>query len=172
MFFKHINRMVFCLIILSSCISTPTDKYTFTESGNVTNSTVSSNTSKSNSLPTNFPINSLKFSHLTGEDGISQSVINCMFQDKFGYIWLGTEDGLNKYDGKTITVFKNDPDDPYSISYNDITAIVEGPDETLWIGTNGGGLNALDRATGKFRSIRYDPEDFFRYLVTFSNQLL
>ena len=106
-----------------------------------------------NMLPSNYPIQSLQFFQINAKDGISQSVIRCLLEDKFGYIWIGTEDGLNKYDGKDFSVYKNVPDDPTSISYNDITAIDEAPDGTLWIGTNGGGVNIYSRETGYFTTL-------------------
>ncbi|RYF21070.1 MAG: hypothetical protein EOO42_11240, partial [Flavobacteriales bacterium] len=49
----------------------------------------------------------LKFKHISVEDGLSNSTIECIFQDHRGFIWFGTRDGLNKYDGNQITVYKN-----------------------------------------------------------------
>ncbi len=112
-----------------------------------------------NTLPIDYPVSSIQFSHLTGEDGLSQSVIDCMLQDKFGYIWIGTEDGLNKYDGQNFTIFKNDPDDPNSLTHSSVTALAEAPDGTLWIGTRGGGVNLYSRETGKFTNYRSESDD-------------
>ena len=56
-------------------------------------------------------------------------------------MWFGTTDGLNKYDSYRFTIYKNDPDDPYSLSNNYIKDIKEDSKGNLWIATSGGGLN-------------------------------
>ena len=104
---------------------------------------------------------SLKFEHLSLEEGLSQNSVFCIFQDRKGFMWFGTEDGLNKYDGYTFTHFKNDPDNPYSISHNNVWAICEDPDENgkiFWIGTNGGGLNRFDLETETFTHYKHHPD--------------
>jgi ligand-binding sensor domain-containing protein/signal transduction histidine kinase/ActR/RegA family two-component response regulator len=100
----------------------------------------------------------VKFRRITTEDGLSQSSVSCILQDREGYIWFGTEDGLNKYDGYDFTVSRPDPDDPYSISSNRIFSLFEDHEGTLWIGTNGGGLVRFDRQTGRYFSFRNDDE--------------
>ncbi len=57
----------------------------------------------------------LTFKHLTPKDGLSQSRVNCILQDKQGFMWFGTWDGLNKYDGYTFTIYRNAPSDSTSI---------------------------------------------------------
>ena len=101
----------------------------------------------------------LKFSHLTTEDGLSQSVVNCIYQDARGFMWFGTQDGLNKYDGYNFTVFKHDPNDSNSISNNFIYSLYVDSEEILWIGTNGGGLNSYDQRTNTFRHFKNDPDN-------------
>ena len=81
--------------------------------------------------------------------GLSQSSAIAIHQDKLGQIWIGTRDGLNKYDGSRFTVFRNDIDNPNSISNNDILAIEEDKDGFIWIGTYNG-LNKYDPRTNKF----------------------
>lgn len=115
--------------------------------------------SRPNNLPVEFPVKSIRFSRITGEAGISQSIIACMLQDSNGDIWLGTQDGLNRFNGRTYTVYKNDPSDPTSISYNDISALAEGPDGRLWIGTRAGGVDVFDRTTGRFTRYRHISDD-------------
>ncbi|MFO7631009.1 MAG: two-component regulator propeller domain-containing protein [Caldilinea sp.] len=90
------------------------------------------------------PPSPLRFEHLSLEDGLSQNSALAMVQDSQGYLWFGTQDGLNRYDGYSFTVFKNDPDDANSLSLNSILALYEDDDGTLWIGTWGGGLNRFD----------------------------
>src|SRR6266702_6438019 len=92
----------------------------------------------------------LKFTHLSIEGGLSQSNVTCILQDSHGFMWFGTRDGLNKYDGYKFTVFKNTEGDSKSISNNFITSLIEDKKGDLWIGTWGGGLNKLDRQKDQF----------------------
>ncbi|MDH5474632.1 MAG: ATP-binding protein [Cyclobacteriaceae bacterium] len=88
------------------------------------------------------------------KNGLSQGTINCIIQDKYGYMWFGTQDGLNKFDGTNFTVFKNDIDDPNSISDNYITDIAEDSEGNLWVGTRSGGINRYDINSGIFKSFK------------------
>jgi len=100
---------------------------------------------------------SSRFAHLTIKDGLSQSTIKSIFQDSKGFMWFGSADGLNCFDGYKLTVYRNDPSDPSSLSGNDITSIYENPaDSTLWIGTQGEGLNRYDRDHDVFVSYIHD----------------
>src|SRR5574339_416633 len=83
----------------------------------------------------------VRFEHLSIEDGLSQNAGLTIFQDSRGYLWIGTQDGLNRYDGYGFKIFKHDPDDPTSLSHNSILAVAEDTNGYLWIGTWGGGLN-------------------------------
>jgi len=83
-------------------------------------------------------------------DGLSQSSVNCILQDKKGFIWLGTRDGLNKFDGYSFKSFKNEPNNPASISNNEITCLCQDDSGLLWIGTRGGGLNIYDPHSESF----------------------
>jgi signal transduction histidine kinase/ligand-binding sensor domain-containing protein len=103
-------------------------------------------------------LENLKFKHLSVEAGLSHSTVNCILQDSQGFMWFGTDDGLNKYDGYSFTIYKHNPDDPFSISHNQIWSLFEDSSGTLWIGTYGGGLNRFDRDSGKFT--HYDASDF------------
>jgi len=93
---------------------------------------------------------SLKFNHITIVDGLSQSSVRVIFQDRYGFMWFGTNDGLNKYDGYSFTIYRNDLDDKHSLSNNEITSIIEDEGGSLWIGTSGGGLNHFDRSSERF----------------------
>jgi len=101
----------------------------------------------------------VRFEHLTSEDGLSQNAGRGIFQDSRGYLWIGSQDGLNRYDGYSFKIFKHDPDDDHSISHNSILDIAEDQDGGLWIGTWGGGLNRYDPLTGQFTSFQHDPND-------------
>ncbi len=80
----------------------------------------------------------LKFNHISIDDGLSQNAIVSICQDKYGFMWFGTENGLNRYNGYNITIYKNDPDDSSSLTNNYITSICKDIDGELWIGTEGG----------------------------------
>src|SRR6266545_7105981 len=101
----------------------------------------------------------VQFEHLSIEDGLSQNAGLAIFQDSKGYLWIGSQDGLNRYDGYNFKIFKHDPDDPKSISNNSILAIAQDKDGYLWIGTWGGGLNRFDPTTETFVRYHYDSNE-------------
>jgi PAS domain S-box-containing protein len=101
----------------------------------------------------------VRFEHLNSEDGLSQNAGLAIFQDSRGYLWIGTQDGLNRYDGYSFKIYKHDPDDPTSLSHNSILEIAEDQDGALSIGTWGGGLNYYDPLTEKFISYQHNPSD-------------
>lgn len=92
----------------------------------------------------------IKFDCLTLEDGLSQTTVICIIQDAEGYMWFGTVDGLNKFDGCNFTIYRNNPADSNSLSDDWITSMYIDQNNLLWIGTLGGGLNKFDRKKGNF----------------------
>ncbi|WP_366183139.1 two-component regulator propeller domain-containing protein [Flavobacterium ovatum] len=100
------------------------------------------------------------FIHLTTENGLSQSDVNTIFQDSQGYMWFGTHDGLNKYDGYNFTVFNPILNNNKSISSNLVWKIVDDIKGNLWIGTTGGGLNCFDKKTETFTQFKNKVGDF------------
>lgn len=103
--------------------------------------------------------NNFRFNHLSIQDGLSQNSINCIFQDRQGFMWFGTEDGLNKYDGYRFEIFKQRPDEPSSLSHNFVYAIHQDQQGYIWIGTYGGGLNRYDPMTESFSHYRHVSQD-------------
>ena len=95
------------------------------------------------------------FQHFTVEDGLSQGSISAILQDHNGFMWIGTYDGLNRFDGVEFKVYRHRPDDSTSLSDNRITCIYEDKEHVLWIGTQGGGLCRFDRAADSFKRIRF-----------------
>ncbi|MFZ0389524.1 MAG: two-component regulator propeller domain-containing protein [Calditrichia bacterium] len=100
-----------------------------------------------------------EFTALTTDQGLSQNAVQCVVQDKQGFIWIGTQDGLNKYDGYRFTIYKHDPLDSTSLSENYIQSMLTDRDGYIWIGTINGGLNRFNPQTGRFRRYLHDPED-------------
>ena len=96
--------------------------------------------------------NIVRFDHINLEQGLSQGSIYCVLQDQKGFLWFGTQDGLNKYDGYEFTVYRHNKYDSSSLSDNCINTLYEDLDGYLWIGTLSGGLNRLDRQTNIFKS--------------------
>jgi len=100
----------------------------------------------------------LRFTHLSGEQGLSNSTIEAIYQDSPGFIWIGTRDGLNRYDGHEMIVYRNDPGDSGSISDGYIRCILEDREHQLWIGT-ANGLNRLNRAKDRFTRWKHRDEN-------------
>jgi signal transduction histidine kinase/ligand-binding sensor domain-containing protein/CheY-like chemotaxis protein len=101
----------------------------------------------------------VKFQHYNVDHGLSQNYIFCMIQDKRGFLWLGTEDGLNRFDGRMCKVYRNDPDDPNSLSYSNIRALYEDRQGYIWAGTITGELNRFDLKTEKFERFALDAKN-------------
>jgi len=98
----------------------------------------------------------LQFEHLDINAGLSQNNVLAVLQDSRGFMWFGTRDGLNKYDGYQITVYRNDPRNKSSLSNNFISDIIEDHKGYIWVATRGGGLNRYDRTKDQFQVFRKD----------------
>ena len=103
--------------------------------------------------------NDIKFERISLERGLSGSTVFCILQDSKGFMWFGTHDGLNRYDGYSFTVYRHDPNDPHSLSDDVIWSIYEDHQGVLWIGTDKGGLDRFDRDSGQFVQYRADADD-------------
>ena len=99
------------------------------------------------------------FEHISTETGLSQSDVNCIHQDNLGFMWFGTHDGLNKYDGYKFTVYYPERNNPHSISSNLIWDIENDASGNLWIGTTGNGLNYFDKNTEEFIHFKNNVND-------------
>jgi ligand-binding sensor domain-containing protein/DNA-binding CsgD family transcriptional regulator len=84
-------------------------------------------------------------------------MVKCILQDSKGFLWFGTQDGLNKYDGYNFTIYKPDPDAPHSLGHYNVNALYEDDSGMIWIGTDMGGLNRYDPREDRF--YRYKPAD-------------
>ena len=77
------------------------------------------------------------FSEISGGSGLSHNTVWCAIQDSYGFIWLGTSDGLNRYDGRGNKVYRNVLNDKFSLENNFVEALIE-EDQNIWVGTNSG----------------------------------
>jgi signal transduction histidine kinase/ligand-binding sensor domain-containing protein len=98
------------------------------------------------------------FTHITTEQGLSDSRVQAIVQDRAGFIWFGTNNGLNRYDGYDVVAYRHDTTNPHSLSGNFVEDLYEDRSGTLWVGTRSG-LNAFDRRTKRFTRYRHDPAD-------------
>ncbi|WP_432326703.1 ligand-binding sensor domain-containing protein [Mucilaginibacter sp. P25] len=98
----------------------------------------------------------IHFQHIGSREGLSELNINCIMQDSRGFIWVGTRDGLNRYDGNKFKVFKNIVNDTNSISNSFVQDVIEDKNGNLWISTSGGGLNMYDRKLDRFIHYRHN----------------
>src|SRR5690606_17355913 len=90
-----------------------------------------------------FAQRSLTLSHITAEHGIADERIWSLLQDRYGFMWFGSNNGLHRFDGYEMVVYRHDENDPTSLSGNVIQKLYEDRSGTIWVGTRSG-LNAYD----------------------------
>ena len=113
--------------------------------------------------------NTMKFEHLTVEDGLSEGAIYSIIQDSRGFMWFGTRFGLNRYDGHEFRVFNHDPQDSTSLPGHWVSALLEDRNGFLWVGTREDGVGKYDQKTENFTSFAHtanDPASLSNDMVT------
>ncbi|WJG08504.1 ligand-binding sensor domain-containing diguanylate cyclase [Aliiglaciecola sp. LCG003] len=120
----------------------------------------------------------IRFQRIALEQGLSQENVSTAFQDSEGFMWFGTQEGLNRYDGYQFKVFTYSSRNKESLSSDWIYHIVEPQKNKLWVGTRGG-INVFDKASQTFKSYRHDPEqpgtvsnDIVRFLFVSSTNVI
>ncbi|NJM16230.1 MAG: hypothetical protein HC896_13400, partial [Bacteroidales bacterium] len=108
----------------------------------------------------------LQFDKLDMSQGLSNNWVTCFFKDSRGFLWIGTWDGLNKYDGNRFTNFIPNEADANSISGNMINAIYEDAGGNLWVGTSGSYITIYDRNTEHFSRLMLTSDGIDRTLET------
>jgi len=101
----------------------------------------------------------LRFEHLTTEQGLSSDIIWSILQDSSGFIWIGTLDGLNRFDGDKFKIYKHNVNDPNSLGDNSVQVLIEDGSRNLWIGSWGGGLSKFNLETEQFTQYKHNPDD-------------
>jgi len=91
-----------------------------------------------------------QFQHITSANGLPSDNVSCLLQDADGFIWIGTSEGLARYDGYEFRIFRSNPVDTSSVSANTINALYQDQPGRIWVGTSNG-LNLFDLTTYKFR---------------------
>ncbi len=113
----------------------------------------------------------IRFEHLTVEEGLSQNTIHAILQDSRGFLWFGTNDGLNRYDGYDFRSYMLDLEDSHSLVNNRIYALCEDRESNIWIGTRGG-LSMYDRTRDRFENYTHQPENSSTLAHNFVRTLL
>ncbi|MBN1893686.1 response regulator [bacterium] len=115
---------------------------------------------------------SAQFRQFSTTDGLSDNSVNVVYQDRFGFMWFGTEVGLNRFDGYNFTVFHHNPPDTASLSDDNVISIAEDVNGNLCVGTAAGGLNLFLRGENAFRRFQHHgtdtaglPDNFVKCLV-------
>ncbi|WP_168204318.1 hybrid sensor histidine kinase/response regulator [Aliikangiella coralliicola] len=103
--------------------------------------------------------NNISFTRYTTEQGLSSNAVRKIAQDEKGFIWFGTWDGLNRFDGYDFKIYRPDKDNQYSISHSTVSDIRVGEDGIIWVATLGGGLNRFDSNSERFYHFRHDPDN-------------
>lgn len=91
-----------------------------------------------------------RFSTLATEQGLSQNTVNSIVKDRFGLLWFATEDGLNRYNGTNIKIYRSSTETDQSLKSNDISVLHEDEGGRLWVGTMEGGLHLYNRKSDNF----------------------
>jgi signal transduction histidine kinase/ligand-binding sensor domain-containing protein/DNA-binding response OmpR family regulator len=98
-----------------------------------------------------------RYERLSTASGLSQSSVYKIIQDKKGFLWFATGDGLNRYDGHNFKIYRNDPSDPSTLSGSEIFTVAEDDLGNLWVGTRNSGLNKIELSTGKITRFSKGP---------------
>src|SRR4030095_6823119 len=112
-------------------------------------------------LPCSAQNDTLYYALCSTDQGMSNNNVSSIIQDRLGYMWYGTQDGLNKYDGYSFTIYLHHPKNEHSLISDNITCMTAGAGGMIWIGTAGKGLNTFDTYSGKFTLYQHRKNDLF-----------
>jgi len=106
-----------------------------------------------------FTPRNIQLSTLSVSDGLSQATVNAIAQDRQGFVWFGTQEGLNRYDGYEFKVYQKDSAQPHSLSHDWVWTVYADNHGRLWVGTDGGGLSRYEPDSDNFTHFRHNPDD-------------
>ena len=112
------------------------------------------------------------FESISTDRGLSQGMVFTLLQDREGFLWVATKDGLNRYDGYNFKVFTNDPYDPWSLSNNSVRLLSEDSKGRIWVGMEDNSLDVYDKKTGRFYRLKNDAIDLWGQSNVRINQVL
>ncbi|OLY94455.1 Signal transduction histidine kinase [Cnuella takakiae] len=92
----------------------------------------------------------INFTAITTKDGLSSNTVNTILKDRYGQVWFGTEDGLDKFDGLNLSIYRHIPGNKESLPANEVLALHEDQAGNIWVGTSGGSLSRYDRQYNRF----------------------
>ena len=118
--------------------------------------------------PSSFAQVNYLFENISVPEGLSNSTVNYIFQDSNGFLWISTNDGLNRYDGNNIKVFKNDPNDSTTLPTNDCYAIAEDEDGFIWIGVSNNIIAKYNPKNETFRRYHLETAGITKISYSFS----
>jgi PAS domain S-box-containing protein len=152
---------ILCLVLLISALGIPASLWSSSASASATtlNSAASSAPNQVHTVAPPAGDLPLRFDHVATEQGLSNLDVWDVLLDDQGFMWFATLDGLDRYDGYQMRVFKHDHEDPHSLSENTIRTLYQDRSGTLWIGTWTSGLERFDRNTESFTHFRHNPDD-------------
>ena len=99
----------------------------------------------------------VRFQHYDVADGLSQLTVRAQAQDPAGFVWLGTQDGLNRFDGYAFRVYRHDSKQPASLGDNHVTALAAHPGGGVWVGLQAAGISRYVAGSDSFVHLRHDP---------------
>ncbi|MEM6726542.1 MAG: two-component regulator propeller domain-containing protein, partial [Bacteroidota bacterium] len=97
--------------------------------------------------------------HWNDKDGLPNNLVYCALTDQFGQVWVGTTNGLCRFDGQSFDCFQTNPKDLTALQGNEVRELFEAPDGKIWVGTDGGGLSLFDPKTEQFKTLKQNLED-------------
>jgi ligand-binding sensor domain-containing protein len=112
-----------------------------------------------------------RFERLSTVSGLSQSTIYKIIQDRRGFLWFATADGLNRYDGHSFVIYRHDPGDANALSGSDISTLLEDQEGNLWVAARSSGLNKINLKTGKITRFSHGPKGIDFSSLTISSLL-
>ncbi len=101
----------------------------------------------------------IKFDHFSVNSGLSQNSVRCLVQDYKGFLWFGTQDGLNRFDGRKFVIYRHLPGDSTSLPFSSIWSIIEDSSQNLWIGSESGTFSKFNRETDSFTHYKIKTEN-------------